>query len=41
MSEPEKLYPNCDLSVWLRTCEKEVDQPLEGKITGDFLDTFY
>lgn len=35
----KKLYPNCDSSVWLRSCEEEVDEPLEGKITGRFLST--
>ncbi|XP_072938573.1 carotenoid isomerooxygenase-like [Epargyreus clarus] len=30
----KKLYPNCDLNVWLRTCEEEVIDPLEGTVTG-------
>ncbi|XP_014359421.2 carotenoid isomerooxygenase [Papilio machaon] len=30
----EKLYPNCDSSVWLRSCDIEVTQPLHGRITG-------
>uniref|UniRef100_A0A1B0GMU1 Uncharacterized protein n=1 Tax=Phlebotomus papatasi TaxID=29031 RepID=A0A1B0GMU1_PHLPP len=30
----EKLYPNCDASVWTRSCEKEILQPIHGKITG-------
>ncbi|KAJ0175416.1 hypothetical protein K1T71_008575 [Dendrolimus kikuchii] len=30
----EKLYPNCDSGVWLRSCEEEVTEPLEGIITG-------
>ncbi|XP_053612969.1 carotenoid isomerooxygenase [Plodia interpunctella] len=30
-----KLYPNCDANVWLRSCEEEVTEPLQGKITGE------
>ncbi|XP_031832815.1 neither inactivation nor afterpotential B isoform X2 [Nomia melanderi] len=31
----EKVYhPNCDSSVWMRSCEKEVTDPLPGKVTG-------
>ncbi|XP_063533390.1 carotenoid isomerooxygenase [Cydia strobilella] len=30
-----KLYPNCDPTVWLRSCEEEVTEPLEGQITGE------
>ncbi|XP_066996131.2 carotenoid isomerooxygenase [Anabrus simplex] len=30
----EDLYPNCDVSVWLRSCSKEVLDPIEGTITG-------
>ncbi|KAJ8721669.1 hypothetical protein PYW07_002444 [Mythimna separata] len=32
----EKLYPNCDATVWLRSCEEEVEEPLEGRMTGEF-----
>ncbi|KOB70760.1 putative carotinoid oxygenase [Operophtera brumata] len=32
----KKLYPNCDSSIWLRSCEEEINEPLEGKITGKF-----
>lgn len=28
------LYPNCDLTIWLRTCEEEVITPLDGVTTG-------
>ncbi|XP_072938575.1 carotenoid isomerooxygenase-like [Epargyreus clarus] len=31
----KKLYPNCDFNVWLRNCEEEVTEPLEGTITGE------
>ncbi|CAH1128203.1 unnamed protein product [Ceutorhynchus assimilis] len=27
-------YPNCDVQIWLRSCEKEIVEPLLGKITG-------
>ncbi|XP_046459953.1 carotenoid isomerooxygenase-like isoform X2 [Daphnia pulex] len=27
-------YPNCDLNIWLRSCEIEVINPLEGITTG-------
>lgn len=29
-----KLYPKCDCSVWLRSCEKEIIKPIEGTIHG-------
>lgn len=28
------LYPNLDLAVWMRSCTKEVDVPVEGKVSG-------
>ncbi|XP_075974072.1 neither inactivation nor afterpotential B [Anticarsia gemmatalis] len=31
----DKLYPNCDASVWLRSCEEEVSEPLEGELEGE------
>lgn len=30
-----KLYPNCDVSVWLRSCEKEILKPIHGKVRGE------
>lgn len=30
-----KLYPNCDGSVWLRSCEKEILSPIYGKVSGE------
>ncbi|XP_039284885.1 carotenoid isomerooxygenase [Nilaparvata lugens] len=30
----EDLYPACDVSVWFRTCRKEILEPLEGVVTG-------
>lgn len=28
-------YTNCDTSVWMRSCEQEVIEPLPGEITGN------
>ncbi|CAO1425675.1 unnamed protein product [Diamesa serratosioi] len=28
------LYPNCDVNVWLRSCEEEIIEPIDGCITG-------
>lgn len=35
-SEEEKTnyFPNCDSSVWMRSCKSEVIEPISGKITG-------
>lgn len=30
----ENLYPNCDVNVWLRSCEKEIVEPINGIIKG-------
>lgn len=32
------LYPNCDMTIWLRSCDKEVLTPVEGTVTGDIPD---
>ncbi|XP_076240151.1 neither inactivation nor afterpotential B [Calliopsis andreniformis] len=32
--EKDNYYPNCDSSVWIRSCEKEVPEPLPGKLIG-------
>lgn len=29
-----KLYPNCDENVWLRSCEQEIIEPIEGETKG-------
>lgn len=29
-----RLYPECDCSVWLRSCEKEILNPIYGKMFG-------
>ncbi|XP_011293729.1 carotenoid isomerooxygenase isoform X1 [Musca domestica] len=29
-----RCYPNCDSSVWLRSCVKEIIEPLEGHVIG-------
>lgn len=31
----EDLYPNCDVNVWLRSCEHEIIEPVEGIVTGE------
>lgn len=28
------LYPNCDTSIWMRTCEEEVVEPIQGVASG-------
>lgn len=30
-----QLYPNCDASVWLRSCNTEILTPLVGKVIGN------
>lgn len=30
----QKLYPNCDTSIWLRNCTREIINPIQGKIKG-------
>ena len=32
--EKTNYFPNCDSSVWMRSCEKEVIEPIPGKVTG-------
>lgn len=32
--EKGDLYPNCDTSIWLRSCEKEVINPIDGVSRG-------
>lgn len=35
-SQPmENCYPNCDVEVWLRSCEQEIIEPVEGIVSGD------
>lgn len=29
-----QLYSKCDCSVWLRSCEKEILNPIYGKVSG-------
>ncbi|CAH0714177.1 unnamed protein product, partial [Brenthis ino] len=35
MTETEILNPNYDINIWMRTCEEEVNVPLQGKVTGE------
>lgn len=30
----QNLYPNCDTSIWLRNCTREISNPIQGKIKG-------
>lgn len=30
-----QLYSKCDCSVWLRSCEQEVIDPIYGKVCGE------
>jgi hypothetical protein len=30
----ESLYPNCDVNVWLRSCEQEIIEPVRGEASG-------
>ena len=32
--QQQLAYPNCDLNIWLRTCEEEIIKPLKGKVKG-------
>ncbi|KAK5649129.1 hypothetical protein RI129_004021 [Pyrocoelia pectoralis] len=34
MEKEKNYYPNCDTTVWLRSCKKEIIKPLKGKVTG-------
>ncbi|XP_053662575.1 carotenoid isomerooxygenase isoform X1 [Anopheles marshallii] len=34
----EDMYPNCDVNVWLRSCEQEIVEPIEGKVQGTIPD---
>lgn len=31
----ENCYPNCDVNVWLRSCEQEIIDPVEGVVSGE------
>lgn len=33
-AELTKLYPNCDGSIWLRSCDNEIIEPMNGVIKG-------
>uniref|UniRef100_A0A182Q6V3 Uncharacterized protein n=1 Tax=Anopheles farauti TaxID=69004 RepID=A0A182Q6V3_9DIPT len=32
--KPDDMYPNCDVNVWLRSCEQEIVEPIEGVVQG-------
>ncbi|XP_056646620.1 carotenoid isomerooxygenase [Diorhabda sublineata] len=31
----QPLYPNCDFTIWLRSCQEEIKFPIYGKISGE------
>lgn len=31
----ENCYPNCDVNVWLRSCEEEIIEPISGVVSGN------
>uniref|UniRef100_A0A182PPK6 Argininosuccinate lyase n=1 Tax=Anopheles epiroticus TaxID=199890 RepID=A0A182PPK6_9DIPT len=33
-TDKKEMYPNCDVNVWLRSCEQEIVEPIEGKVQG-------
>ncbi|XP_047508976.1 carotenoid isomerooxygenase-like isoform X2 [Pieris napi] len=35
MEKEVNLYPNCESTVWLRSCEEEIIQPIKGTIAGE------
>ena len=37
----DNLYPNCDVNVWLRSCEEEIVDPIEGVVSGNYLSFFF
>ncbi|KAJ8962836.1 hypothetical protein NQ318_001236 [Aromia moschata] len=37
IDENINYYPNCDVSVWLRSCKEEIIEPIDGKIIGNVL----
>lgn len=32
--EKQDLYPNCDPYVWMRSCEKDIIEPISGTCKG-------
>lgn len=34
LNDGQDLYPNCDTSIWLRNCTREIQTPVQGKIEG-------
>ncbi|XP_052893453.1 carotenoid isomerooxygenase isoform X2 [Anopheles moucheti] len=37
-TQKNDMYPNCDVNVWLRSCEQEIVEPIEGKVQGTIPD---
>lgn len=36
VQDGQPMYPNCDASIWMRSCEKEVLEPITGSVTGKY-----
>jgi len=36
LNSGQDLYPNCDTSIWLRSCTHEISNPIQGKIKGNY-----
>lgn len=34
----QDLYPNCDTSIWLRSCTHEIPNPVQGAVQGNIDD---
>uniref|UniRef100_A0A1Y1L6P7 Carotenoid isomerooxygenase n=1 Tax=Photinus pyralis TaxID=7054 RepID=A0A1Y1L6P7_PHOPY len=34
MGKNKGYYPNCDATIWLRSCKKEIIKPIKGKASG-------
>lgn len=34
LTTTQNCYPNCDVNVWLRSCEQEIVEPISGTLTG-------
>jgi len=33
----QRLYPNCDTSIWLRNCTREIVSPVQGTVEGEYV----
>lgn len=35
LNDGQELYPNCDTSIWLRSCTHEIPNPIQGTVRGN------